>query len=267
MWGLGRARGARVLLRIEDHDAQRSRQEYEHALIEDLAWLGFIPDEPPLTSFRAGLTEYRQSHRGRVYLAAAQQFESAALLYGCDCARTSPYPGTCRSRGLPLDDGVTWRLRIAPGEERFCDLLRGWKTQSPADEHGDIAIRDRLGNWTYQFVASVDDFVQDIDLVIRGEDLIASTGLQIAMARLMGRRTPATFAHHELVMKSPTQKLSKSDGDTGVRDLRAAGWTPARVIGEAARAVGLVEAGRDLEAREVETLFARWQDGGVPSLG
>ena len=87
------------------------------------------------------------------------------------------------------------------------------------------------------------------------------------MARLMGRRTPATFAHHELVMKSPTQKLSKSDGDTGVRDLRAAGWTPARVIGEAARAVGLVEAGRDLEAREVETLFARWQDGGVPSLG
>jgi len=148
---------------------------------------------------------------------------------------------------------------------RFWSEATGWPIVY--DRDGDIAIRDRLGNWTYQFVASVDDYVQDIDLVIRGEDLIASTGLQIAMARLMGRRTPATFAHHELVMKSPTQKLSKSDGDTGVRDLRAAGWTPARVIGEAARAVGLVEAGRDLEAREVETLFARWQDGGVPSLG
>jgi glutamyl-tRNA synthetase/glutamyl-Q tRNA(Asp) synthetase len=92
-----------------------------------------------------------------------------------------------------------------------------------------VLIRDRLGNWTYQFAASVDDFRQGIDLVIRGEDLLASTGRQIRIARLLGRERAATFLHHPLLMKSPDQKLSKSDGDTGVRDLRRRGWTPDQV--------------------------------------
>src|SRR5204862_312562 len=89
--------------------------------------------------------------------------------------------------------------------------------------------RERLCNWTYQFAASVDDFRQGIDLVIRGEDLLPSTGRQIRIARLLGRARPAAFHHHPLLMKSATQKLSKSDGDTGIRDLRARGWTPEQV--------------------------------------
>ena len=109
---------------------------------------------------------------------------------------------------------------------------------------GDLLIRDRLGNWTYQFVATVDDYLQGIDLVIRGRDLLASTGRQIRLGRLIGRLAPAEFAHHALVMKSATQKLSKSDGDTGVRALRAAGWTAERVIGEAARLAGIGQGGR-----------------------
>jgi len=92
-----------------------------------------------------------------------------------------------------------------------------------------VLIRDRLGNWTYQFAVSVDDFRQGIDLVIRGVDLLPSTGRQIRLARLLGRERPARFLHHPLIMKSPDQKLSKSDGDTGIRDLRARGWAPDRV--------------------------------------
>jgi glutamyl-tRNA synthetase/glutamyl-Q tRNA(Asp) synthetase len=92
-----------------------------------------------------------------------------------------------------------------------------------------VLIRDRLGNWTYQFAVSVDDFRQGIDLVIRGEVLLPSTGRQIRIARLLGRETPAAFSHHSLLMKSATQKLSKSDGDTGIRELRARGLTPAQV--------------------------------------
>jgi glutamyl/glutaminyl-tRNA synthetase len=69
--------------------------------------------------------------------------------------------------------------------------------------------------------------------VIRGVDLLASTGRQIRLARLLGRAEPATFLHHPLIMKAPDQKLSKSDGDTGVRDLRAAGWTREQVIAAA----------------------------------
>ena len=72
-----------------------------------------------------------------------------------------------------------------------------------------------------------------VTLVIRGDDLLASTGRQIQLARLLGRSEPAAFLHHPLVMKTPEQKLSKSDGDTGVRDLRARGWTAPQVIGRA----------------------------------
>jgi glutamyl-tRNA synthetase/glutamyl-Q tRNA(Asp) synthetase len=125
---------------------------------------------------------------------------------------------------------VNWRLRLEPGEEHFDDLLCGPQQQEPARQCGDVAIRDRKGNWTYQFVASVDDFRQEIDLIIRGRDLLASTGRQIRMARLLGRTKPAVFAHHELVMKSPEQKLSKSDGDTSIRDLRARGLSREDVL-------------------------------------
>jgi glutamyl-tRNA synthetase/glutamyl-Q tRNA(Asp) synthetase len=72
-----------------------------------------------------------------------------------------------------------------------------------------------------------------VTLVIRGVDLLASTGRQIQLARLLGRVDPPAFLHHPLIMKSPHQKLSKSDGDTGIRELRAKGWTAEQVIARA----------------------------------
>lgn len=122
-----------------------------------------------------------------------------------------------------------------PGVERFLDASVGPQEQDPSAQCGDVLIRDRLGNWTYQFAASVDDFRQGIDLVIRGVDLLPSTGRQIRLARLLGRTAPATFLHHPLIMKSATQKLSKSDNDTGIRELRTRGWTPAQVKAAARR--------------------------------
>ena len=81
----------------------------------------------------------------------------------------------------------------------------------------------------------MDDCLQGITHVIRGVDLLPSTGRQILLGGLLGRPEAAAFAHHGLVMKSATQKLSKSDGDIGVRDLRAAGWTRDQVLIEAER--------------------------------
>ena len=322
VWRETRARAGTVLLRIEDHDRQRSRPEFEAAILEDLAWLGFEADAPPV----------RQGDRDDIYLQALDTLRRQGLVYACDCTRaaivaarsalkgcatdsreaatapagesdvapafgpagthgvaaraalkgcttdsragaaapagesrvaqafgpadTAPvdeahvaqpfrvadtelcYPGTCRDRGLAAGPGVGLRVRLEPSIERFNDLRLGPQEQRPSDQCGDLLVRDRDGNWTYQFAATVDDLVQGVTLVVRGVDLLASTGRQIQLARLLGRAEPPAFLHHPLIMKSPEQKLSKSDGDTGIRELRAAGWAPEDVI---ARALSLAD--------------------------
>lgn len=249
VWRHARAIGRRVLLRIEDHDRARSRPEFEAGILDDLDWLGYRPDIYPTDAFRAGRCEGRQSDRDAIYREAFAILRRQGLVYACDCSRRSVtsaagrieagaelhYPGRCRDKDLPIEDGYGWRVRIEPGIERFEDACLGVQQQDPAGQCGDVLLRDRDGNWTYQFAVVVDDWRQGIDDVIRGTDLLPSTGRQIRIARLLGRERPPTFFHHALIMKTGTQKLSKSDGDTGVRDLRAKGWTPADVIDAALR--------------------------------
>src|SRR5262249_42707862 len=112
----------------------------------------------------------------------------------------------------------------------------GPQEQCPHLQCGDVAVRDREGNWTYQFAVTVDDIEQEITHVIRGEDLLESTGRQIQLARLLGRAEPPAFLHHPLI-RNQARKLSKSDGDTGVRDLRAQGWTPQQVLDAATSSI------------------------------
>ncbi len=214
----------RVLLRIEDHDRQRSQKVYEDAILEDLAWLGFVPDGPPV----------RQSERHRVYEEALESLRQLGFVYACDCSRADfrgqRYPGTCRHKRVREGVGAGLRVRLDDSVVHFTDVRLGPQVQQPSDQCGDLLLRDREGNWTYQFAVTVDDWTQGVNLVIRGEDLLDSTGRQILLGRLLGRSEPPAFLHHPLVMKSPTQKLSKSDGDTGIRELRSKGWTPEQVI-------------------------------------
>jgi len=250
VWGVAQAIGARVLLRIEDHDRQRSRPEYERAIVEDLAWLGF-----------ASSAMSRQSDRDAIYEDALARLRQAGLLYACDCSRkqigAARYPGTCRHRGLEEAPGRGIRVRMDEGEETFDDLLIGRQTQSPAEQAGDVLLRDRHGMWTYQFAATVDDAVQGVTLVIRGDDLLDSTGRQIRLARLIGRAEPPVFLHHPLIMKSAAQKISKSDADTGIRELRADGWSAGRVIGFTAALAGLIPAPRDLTVSDVTEIVTQ----------
>lgn len=245
VWGIARALGGRVLLRIEDHDRERSRPVFEAGILDDLDWLGFEPDVFPTHAFRAGPCEGRQSDRDGVYRDALEILRSQGLVYACDCTRRDiaagagqsdelRYAGTCRNRRLPLDEGYGWRVRMDPGVETFMDGRLGPQAQDPSSQCGDLLVRDRRGNWTYQFAVTVDDWRQGIDLVIRGTDLLASTGRQIRLARLLGREQPPVFVHHPLIMKSADQKLSKSDRDTGIRDLRALGRSREEVLALAA---------------------------------
>jgi glutamyl/glutaminyl-tRNA synthetase len=234
VWGIARDRSpdSRVLLRIEDHDRTRCRPEFEAALLEDLQWLGFEADG----------TLVRQSERGDVYERALADLRRRGLIYACRCSRSdltsARYAGTCSRLGLAESPGFGLRLRLDQTIERFTDLRLGPQEQQPSEQCGDLLVRDRHGNWTYQFAAVVDDWLQGVTLVIRGEDLLDSTGRQIQLARLLGRETPPAFLHHALLMRTPTQKLSKSDGDTGVRDLRTKGWTAAQVIDRAMSLAG-----------------------------
>ena len=244
VWNTARGVGGRVLLRIEDHDRGRSRPEYETGILDDLDWLGYHPDIYPTAAFRAGRCHGRQSDREEVYRSAIDSLRARGLVYACDCSRrfasagvvagSEPhevhYPGRCREKDLPLHEGFGWRLRMDPGAEVFEDARLGIQRQEPAAQCGDLLLRDRHGNWTYQFAVTVDDWQQGIDLVIRGADLLPSTGRQIRLARLLGRERPPVFLHHPLIMKTPDRKLSKSDGDTGVRDLRARGWTVRQIV-------------------------------------
>ncbi len=254
VWDKAREYGGQVLLRIEDHDRERSRPECEAGILEDLDWLGYRADIFPTDAFRAGRCDGRQSDRGHVYRDAFEILRHKGLVYACDCTRRSLleataarpgvdtselyYRGHCRDRNLPLTAGYGWRVCMEPGVESFEDVRLGTQRQDPSEQCGDVLLRDRHGNWTYQFAVTVDDWRQQIDFVIRGVDLLASTGRQIRMARLLGRAEPPAFLHHPLIMKRADQKLSKSDDDTGVRDLRERGWSPAEVIAAARTAGG-----------------------------
>jgi glutamyl/glutaminyl-tRNA synthetase len=250
VWGYGRSVGARVRLRIEDHDRVRSHLAFEYALLEDLAWLGFVADEPAV----------RQSDRTALYDEALAQLRRTHHVYACDCSRKDVggerYAGRCQSRQLAEGPGRGLRIQLMPGVvERFDDVRLGTQEQTPAEQCGDLLIRDRDGNWTYQFAVTVDDWLQDITLIIRGEDLLASTGRQLQLARMLGRAGAPRFLHHPLIVKSSGEKLSKAAADSGVRELRAHGLGADDVIGRAAAAVGLIPQEMPVAASAVEQLF------------
>jgi len=260
VWGLARARGGRVLLRIEDHDRVRCRPEFEVALLEDLASLGFEADAP---------LERQSDHPARYEAALRTLRERGHHLYACDCSRKdlareggdvpdreTPYSGRCRERGLAFEPGRGVRLVLSPGEERFTDLLLGPQRQDPSLQCGDLLLRDRLGNWTYQFAVVVDDMAQDVDLVIRGEDLLQSTGRQIRLASLLGRARPPRYAHHTLIRHPTGEKLSKANRDTALRELRTAGHSAAELLGRAAAIAGLIPESAPLMVTDLAVLFS-----------
>jgi glutamyl-tRNA synthetase/glutamyl-Q tRNA(Asp) synthetase len=268
VWGLAGALGGRVLFRLEDHDAGRCRPAYESALLDDLDWLGLTPDVGATHEFRTGPSSLRQSDAAGDYQAALEALRAQGRVYRCGCSRKdvartagdvfnqeTRYDGRCRTLGLEPGTGRGLRVRLDPGIERFEDPRLGVQAQDPSAQCGDLLVRDRLGRWTYQLAVVVDDLRQGIDLVIRGEDLIQSTGRQVLLRRLLGGPTAPVFLHHPLIRKPDGEKLSKSSGDTGIRELRAAGVTPAAVLGSAAHLTGLQVEPRPLGSRDLANLF------------
>ncbi len=261
VWSIARACGGQVLVRIEDHDQQRSRHEFAESILADLHWLGLSADNDacgmslPLT----------QSAREAAYAQAATSLAACGLTYRCRCSRReieaqsggdSAYPGTCRAANVPESETSGVRLLLNAVEESFDDFRHGTQAQHPLTQCGDLLLRDRLGQWTYQFAVVVDDMAQEVDVIIRGDDLLDSTGRQLALARQLGRALPPRHLHHPLVTHADGAKLSKSNNDTALHALREAGWSAAKVLGHAAWLGGLQDEDTPILAGDLALLWS-----------
>jgi glutamyl-tRNA synthetase/glutamyl-Q tRNA(Asp) synthetase len=244
-WLDARSRGARLVLRLEDLDPERSTPEWARQMRADLAWLGLDWDEELLQS-RA-----RPSHEE-----ALDRLAAGGHLYPCACSRQqiralghaasdggARYPGTCRQRPLPpggwREAGQPLRAqlpagRIAVGDERGVDL-----SQDPAGQLGDPVVLRRDGAVAYHLASVVDDARAGVTRVVRGRDLAVTTATQVALQDLLGLRRPA-YRHHLLLLEERGGKLAKLHGAVGAAELRRVYDAPA-LCGVLACAAGLRE--------------------------
>ncbi len=266
VWGIAKARGGEVISRIEDHDFSRNRPEYEPAILSDMQWLGFVPDLGISASDASKPSPYRQSDCAFHYEEALHLLAEKGLVYGCECSRKEIrdrqpeekdepcYPGTCSEKNLPLE-GNTVRFRIPAGEVAFHDLVLGDCRQTPAAQCGDFSLRDRNGQWTYQFCCVCDDIRHGVDLVVRGEDILSSTARQIQLFQALEREAPRYF-HHGLLCDEEGRKLSKRQRSESITQFREDGISAHEIIGRAAFAGGLVPECVPLSAQSVITSVA-----------
>jgi glutamyl-Q tRNA(Asp) synthetase len=252
-----RATGGRFLLRIEDIDATRCRSEFEAAICEDLAWLG-LSWETPVRRQSEHLANYceavgKLSAQGLVYPAFESRAEIAKLVAQRQAAGSWPrdpdgaplYPGTAKSlapdeRRRLIESGAAYALRLdmATARARAGDL--GWTEQGegPDGETGQISARPEA--WgdvilarketptSYHLSVVIDDALQGVTDVVRGRDLFHATSVHRLLQQRLGLPQPA-YRHHRLLTDDTGQKLSKSTDATGLRELRAAGATPADI--------------------------------------
>ncbi len=268
VFGVAALSGAKVLLRIEDHDRQRYRKEYEQAIIDDMAWLGFIPDNWQEFQTEKRPSDFRQSDCSQHYAAALEVLAKHNKTYYCECSRKilvenpdaleQRYPGTCRSKNLLATHSHGLRLHLSDNEEKnFTDLIHGTVIQNPAQQCGDFLLKDRHGYFTYNFAVVVDDIRHGVNFIIRGADLLHCTGRQLTLRQHLGHRDTPLFLHHPLITDASGKKLSKRTFAEGIIQRRERGDSPHNVIGEALFLTGMLPRQMPIKASEVAKVISQ----------
>lgn len=269
---LATATGGRCLLRMEDIDPARCRPEFERMALDDLAWLG-LTFETPIR---------RQSEHGAVYQAALDRLIAVDLVYPTFLSRAqikamtgepawprdpdgAPfYPGlerdwpTARRRdAIASGAPFAWRLDMARALSGVGDLTWTEHGAGPSGETGtivadpaawgDVVIARKEVPTSYHLSVVVDDALQDITQVVRGRDLYLATAVHRLLQALLGIPAP-TYRHHRLILDSDGHKLSKSDGATGLVELRAAGATSADIRAQVGLPDGAIRTRADADA-------------------
>jgi glutamyl/glutaminyl-tRNA synthetase len=246
---LARRTGAGILLRIDDLDRGRVSKDYIEDIFDTLHFLGIQWSEGP-RNFKDYEREHSQLCRMDLYREALMQLRAEGKLFACTCSRTqvlrdSPdggYAGRCRDKGISPDtEGCNWRIRTEGAGEIVVKGIAGEIGVVLPVEMTDFVVRKKDGYPAYQLTSVIDDLHYGIDLVVRGEDLWASTLAQLFLARALGRDEfqAIHFYHHPLVMATGSEKLSKSAGATSVRWLREQGFQPADLYAMIVRMLGM----------------------------
>jgi glutamyl-tRNA synthetase len=213
---LAKEHNGRLLLRIDDLDAERQRPEYVDDIFSTLQALGIAWDEGPsdAADFAANWSQQLRLPR---YNELLLELKAEGHLYACSCSRTERTTCTCFSKTLPFDaQDHVWRLRI-PEEAQV--RMKRWpddriEVHRVVEQIQDPVLRQRNGRPAYQIASLADDVDYRINVIVRGRDLLPSTCCQLYIARLLGLSAfeNTLFVHHPLITDEAGRKLSKSQG-------------------------------------------------------
>jgi glutamyl-Q tRNA(Asp) synthetase len=244
-----RCGGGRFLLRLEDIDGTRVKPEFALGIEEDLRWLGLRWEEPVR----------RQSEHWADYQAALSRLEERGLLYPCFCTRKAIqdevarmgqaphgpegviYPGSCRELGAEeradrVAAGEAYALRLDVAKAcaqvgrrlRWRDRGRG-EFEAEPERFGDVVLARKETPTSYHLAVTVDDALQGVTLVTRGEDLLEATHVHRLLQELLGLPVPE-WKHHELICDAEGRRLAKRDNARTLRSLREAGVEASEII-------------------------------------
>lgn len=220
----------KFVVRIEDTDRERSKEEYTKSILDGFAWVGITSDEPPIY----------QSQRQEYYKSLFDQLIQDGKAYYCDCSKerldeirsnlqaegqTPRYDNHCRNRTDVNPEGAVIRLKTPEeGQVVMDDPIYGTITFENS-EIDDFVIAKSDGTPTYQFAVVADDHAQGVTIVIRGNDILSSTPKQILLFEALGWKAPR-YAHLPMILGTDKQKLSKRHGATSLLAYRAMGYLP-----------------------------------------
>jgi glutamyl-tRNA synthetase len=270
-WLSVRSRGGTFVWRLEDLDPPRIVRGAAEAAVADLAWLGLDWDEDPESG--GPFAPYVQSERSDVYEAALRMLHDSGRLFPCTLSRKeiasissapqpgeeeAPYPVAARPASLEpgwYDDSsrgaAALRFRVDDSPVRFVDRVHGEVEDRVA---GDFVLKRRDGLYGYQLAVAVDDWLMHVDEVVRGADLLGSTGRQIQLLEALGARRPA-HAHVPMVLSAEGDKLSKRHGSLTLQSLRSAGIRSSQLTGYLAWTLGLLDRPAPATPRDLLATF------------
>ena len=265
-WLAARSAGGGMVLRLEDLDPDRCRQEYCDQVMRDLEWLGLDWDGVPVY----------QSRRTEAYAEAFQRLEKQGLVYPCFCTRAERLAASAphRSDGAAVYDGrcgrlsrpeqrelaktrrPAWRARVRPEEIVFTDLLQGPYRENLARDCGDFILRRSDGVFAYQLAVVVDDGAMGVTQVVRGSDLLSSAPRQLWLQTRLDLPHPE-YGHLPLLLAPDGRRLAKRDRDQELGRLQAR-YTAPQLVGRLAHAANLIDRPQAITPEELIPLFS-WE--------